>query len=446
MVHADHQLESRLGLKREPAGHPPGRGCVEQVGHGRVKRKLAFAGGDVIDLDAGVRRIQRQRHLAHHALGSGRRTGGGTARKADLPEMISNPRSEQNGKPGPELDKQAAGAPRQDSLRCQGLRCGRPGTRSLGNQVSWRLVERPRRAWRLTVFAARRSRCACRRKAGVVIFQPGLGRTSDLLARRCLGAAPHRRPRWRRGSPVGAAQLQRSFLLRRGREPVAARAADHARPSGRKLPGRLGRGNILQQREAGRRGFQPVDGGKGEWQGSARLPDGDRCRRHLKVIAAQGISHGRRRRKAFLHVAVQGTHDGRLDGGWNVGSQSARRQVLALQDGAQDGGVALARERRRPTQHLVQHHPGRVDVGAMIDLRYLTDSLLRRHVQGRAHHCAHHGPAHGRRTRLAGLARRKLLGDAKVDDLDEVGAVLRVDDEDVVRLEVAVDDAVLVGC
>src|SRR5690606_19235601 len=80
------------------------------------------------------------------------------------------------------------------------------------------------------------------------------------------------------------------------------------------------------------------------------------------------------------------------------------------------------------------------DVGAGIDV--LAADLLGRHVVRRAH---------GRASRrqlgelLAVLAAGVELGDAEVEDLDELGHTLWLNDEDVGRLEVPVDDALFVG-
>ena len=62
--------------------------------------------------------------------------------------------------------------------------------------------------------------------------------------------------------------------------------------------------------------------------------------------------------------------------------------------------------------------------------------LLGRHVLGRAHRHARAGQA--ALARGLGLGR---LGDAEVEHLDEVGGAVARDQEDVLGLEVAVDDA-----
>ncbi|MFT3768182.1 MAG: hypothetical protein QM820_22250 [Minicystis sp.] len=72
-----------------------------------------------------------------------------------------------------------------------------------------------------------------------------------------------------------------------------------------------------------------------------------------------------------------------------------------------------------------------------------TFELLRAHVGGRADHHPRLGQR-GADARDLGVAQH--LGDAEVEHLDEEGISLAaLGDEDVVRLDVAVDDAVLVG-
>ena len=85
-------------------------------------------------------------------------------------------------------------------------------------------------------------------------------------------------------------------------------------------------------------------------------------------------------------------------------------------------------ERDLAGEHLVEDDPERVDVGLRGDL--VAERLLGRDVVGRAEHAAGGGQA----------LRLERAGDAEVGDL---GAALVVD-QDVLRLDVAVDEAVLV--
>src|SRR6185437_300097 len=85
----------------------------------------------------------------------------------------------------------------------------------------------------------------------------------------------------------------------------------------------------------------------------------------------------------------------------------------------------LALERRLAGEELVEHDPERVEIRARVDLA--AARLLGREVLRRADD----------RARLGQLARARAR-DPEVRDLDSTLAV----DEDVVRLDVAVDDAV----
>ena len=120
---------------------------------------------------------------------------------------------------------------------------------------------------------------------------------------------------------------------------------------------------------------------------------------------------------------------------------AGRRRVF-LQDRVHRLDRRIGVERAAAGEHLVEHDAEREDVGAVID--GLAAHLLGRHVAHRAEHRARAR----QRTRMGeqgrlGLnrgARLGQLGEAEVEDLD--AAVAR--DEDVVRLQVAVDDALLV--
>jgi hypothetical protein len=90
-----------------------------------------------------------------------------------------------------------------------------------------------------------------------------------------------------------------------------------------------------------------------------------------------------------------------------------------------------AGERRAPGDHLVEHHADRVDVGG--GGRRLAADLLGSQVLGSA----------GDHAVGATLAER--LGQAEVDQLDEVGAAALALDDHVLRRQVAVDDVAGVG-
>jgi hypothetical protein len=90
-------------------------------------------------------------------------------------------------------------------------------------------------------------------------------------------------------------------------------------------------------------------------------------------------------------------------------------------------------ERTSAGQHLEQHDAEGVDVAAAVELE--AARLLGRHVRRRAHHLRPGGQIRV----VAG--RRGQLGDPEVDDLHRVPAAVAAHDEDVGRLEIAVEDA-----
>jgi hypothetical protein len=91
-----------------------------------------------------------------------------------------------------------------------------------------------------------------------------------------------------------------------------------------------------------------------------------------------------------------------------------------------------AGERRFAGQHLVQHRAEGVDVGSRV--HRLAARLLGAHVGGCADRHARLGEP------LAGLVARERAADAEVGDQR-----VAVGEQDVLRLHIAVDDAVAVG-
>ena len=114
-----------------------------------------------------------------------------------------------------------------------------------------------------------------------------------------------------------------------------------------------------------------------------------------------------------------------------AGLSAARRPRIVLEH-CQQQLPAVAVKRPLAGEHFVEHDAQAVDVAAGIDLVRRAASLLGRHVGRRAEHAA----VGGHRL-LAGL----LLGQAKVH---QVRMLPRVED-DVRGLDVAMNDAVLVG-
>jgi len=145
--------------------------------------------------------------------------------------------------------------------------------------------------------------------------------------------------------------------------------------------------------------------------------------------AAQLLDEGARGREALVGVLLERAQDKRRE----VGRQRrvelarvARRLALVLDA---DGERRVALERDAAGRHLVEDDAQRVDVGAGVD--GLALDLLGAHVLGRPDHDPGPGDAF--------LFER--AGDAEIHDAG--GA--RLVDHDVLRLEVAVDDALRVG-
>ena len=84
-------------------------------------------------------------------------------------------------------------------------------------------------------------------------------------------------------------------------------------------------------------------------------------------------------------------------------------------------------KRWRPGEELVCQRPEGVDISAVID--WARDDLLRRHIGGGAHH---HPRARHRRCGISGQG----SGDPEVRQKD-----LTIGDQDVVRFDIAMDDA-----
>src|SRR5688572_13921262 len=90
-------------------------------------------------------------------------------------------------------------------------------------------------------------------------------------------------------------------------------------------------------------------------------------------------------------------------------------------------------KRRLTTEKLMREHTERINIGAMIDV--LAAALFRRHVRGRSDRRS--------RARQGCLTSRPIeeLCDTEVDHLREQRATSIEDDEDVVRLQIAVRNA-----
>jgi hypothetical protein len=247
-----------------------------------------------------------------------------------------------------------------------------------------------------------------------------------------------------RSSGAGAGRAQRAIEIvgQRRCEIVLGRWCKEICPAGLSSGGPVGNRMVEQSDRAladrghvVRRAQRIAERGRHQHRG----------RRELGRAAADGLAHRRGTWEALFHVAFQGAHDRGFEFGRDLRREAARRRIVAFQEIGEDLHIALAEVRRAPAQHLVEHHPGRIDVSAVIDRCDLTNGLLGRHVEWRSQNRSDHGPGHlGSRARAYALRRGEHLGDAEVHDLHEIRPFLAAQDEDVVWLQVAVDDAVLV--
>jgi len=150
----------------------------------------------------------------------------------------------------------------------------------------------------------------------------------------------------------------------------------------------------------------------------------------LQRLEREGELAGRSEtRRRILFQATQGD----LRERWGHRRRERRGSVPQHREGGRDRGLAL--ERPRSAEHLAQDRAEAEDVGARIDGRAV--DLFRRHVCRRAGEALAQFVAPG----LRPVRGRLQDGDAEIEDLERaVGG-----DEEVVRLDVAVDDALLVG-
>ena len=213
--------------------------------------------------------------------------------------------------------------------------------------------------------------------------------------------------------------LGRGRLHGRSRhEPAAERGDDHGRPRRPLLPAR-GRSRRCWCRQVGLGVLDPL------LQGDAGVADG---------LEAPGL------------VLLQAAPDEVLDPPGHVRGELVELGLL-VDDGPEHVGDRLPVEGLAAPQHLEEHAPEGPDVGAPV--HRLAPGLLGRHVPGRPQEHPGLGPAGGEGGGLGPVLPRASrervdahgLGQAEVEDLDL--AVLG--DHDVSGLEVAVDDALLVG-
>jgi hypothetical protein len=172
---------------------------------------------------------------------------------------------------------------------------------------------------------------------------------------------------------------------------------------------------------------------------------GEHTRRYEQAAAPPGVARAsggpcalecggelRRRGKAFAGLFGQGPGEYPGDRFRHLGTPRSERRQRRDHLLGHDRLRRRARERRLPSEHLVEHAPQAVDVAPAVD-RTLAAGLLRAHVGRRADRSARLGEP----IVTGGLHRG---GDTEVGD-DR----LIVLEQDVLRLDVAVDHAVAVG-
>ncbi len=186
-----------------------------------------------------------------------------------------------------------------------------------------------------------------------------------------------------------------------------------------------------------------IGGGAGRRRRSRRddLHAARRRRRHHHRAAVAGLgletlddAHELGLHRAEILVAIGRVLGQRLvddggGGGVDQRIEHGQRRRLVAQDLHQHGRLRLGLERLAVDEQLVEDQPHREDVAAVID--GVAAHLLRRHVVRRAD-----DHADLRQPRLAGA------GDPEIQDLQDVRVAA---ENQVGRLDVAVDDAVLVG-
>jgi hypothetical protein len=146
-----------------------------------------------------------------------------------------------------------------------------------------------------------------------------------------------------------------------------------------------------------------------------------------------------RRREPALAVLFDRLRDDALERQRHVGVELHRRQRLAVQDRVEHHGRRAALERLLARGHLVEHEAEREEVRA--DVQLLAARLLGRHVGHGAHrHAVRGGEDAGfdqARRRVCCVAAASPWPRPKSENL----GLLAIGDEDVGRLDVAVQDA-----
>ncbi len=139
----------------------------------------------------------------------------------------------------------------------------------------------------------------------------------------------------------------------------------------------------------------------------------------------------------LLSVFCHGLHDRIGQGGGKARAQGGQRLWGITKDGGHDLIGVFPVEGQAAAETLVQDDADGVDVGSMIDIRTPFD-LFQTHVRWRSHH----------RTgcREPGIPVEGELRDAEVQEFDAVAPEREAMHEDIVRLQITMHDALVVGC
>ena len=147
-----------------------------------------------------------------------------------------------------------------------------------------------------------------------------------------------------------------------------------------------------------------------------------------------------RRPEAHVGLLLEAVTDDAIDG-WRHGSVQRELGCIFTQNRRHRFRSSLSLKRAPAGDHLVEESAERKNVGPPV--HGCPAHLLRRHIADGSQHCAGLGRT-GERRRDAGSARndgRVVPSETKVEDLHAVVG----GDEDVLRLQVAMDDAFVVG-
>ena len=156
---------------------------------------------------------------------------------------------------------------------------------------------------------------------------------------------------------------------------------------------------------------------------------------------AEGKREIARRLKPFRRVLLETPADDALDFGWNRCVGPLHRWWIGVEQRTDGVSAGLTVKGAATRQHFVEHRTEREDVGAVVDR--LAAHLLGRHVADRPKHGSGRRlrHRHGDGQRAAGIRVRIDVREAEIQNLDP--AVSGRDD--VLGLEIAMDDAALVG-